>query len=338
MNEREQTMTQGTPEKSDDTSLWGYVSGRISVLETQLMNRAFFESLARSRTFGDAQSLLSKTPYRLYFTTNETVNDYSLTLDLAFQRMIDGILKDAPAHPMEFYFHASDRYVYFRNLYIRLSTRNVSAPELENTFEALAETADEQGAVSGHRQMVANREAPGQNNPVARSLFLDSVLTTLKLQLSSSIGEELIQRVFRDTTLLEGWTAMLRSRWNGTDPDVIQAWFIVPDEYKEFVRNTSLLALTNPVQALQGYVSDTALNALAGITVESLRQNLDNHVRDAVRENILACRMFPYGPEKLLSYYLALKIENENLRLALSSVVSGIESRIVMERFRREYA
>ena len=323
---------------SSDATQWAYISGRISVLETQLLNRSFFEALARSKSIADAQSLLSKTPYRGFFPSNESIIDYSTNLDQAFTRTLEGVLKDAPPHIMRSYFHVSERYVYFRNLFIRLSGRNASVNELENTFSFLAENEDEQEAVARHREMVATRTAPQNDQPVARSLFLDSVLVMLKLKIVSLVEEEMVKNILRDTTILECWTAILRNRWNGTDAETIQKWFLVPPEYAEFVRNTAHLALTNPVPALHGHVSENIVNLFQGITPDILRQNIDILIRDAIRENVLGSRMITYGPEKVLAFYLALRIEIENLRLALAAVISGIESRTVIERFRREYA
>ncbi len=325
-------------EKPGDPSAWGYASGRISVLETHLLNRSFFESLARSRSLIDAQSLLAKTPYRVYFQTSESIANYSLTLDQAFTKIMEGILKDSPPHIMNAYFQIPDRYLYFRNLFIHFSARNASVQELEHTFSFLAENEIEQESVSRHRDLLNDHHAPGNTEPVARSLFLDSAVTALKLKIVSMVPEEKISQVLRDMTILESWTALLRNRWNGTDPEVMQKWFLMPNEYTVFVKNSALSALINPSSALLGFVSDGVYDRLNSVPVETLRQSVDLLIREAVRDDILQCRMVPFGPERVLSFYVSLRVEIENLRLALASVASGIESRIVIERFRREYA
>ncbi len=325
-------------EKSIDYSKWCYISGRLSVMETRFLDRSFFESLAKCLSFGDVQSMLSKTVYRTYFTYDETVMNYSATLEQAFDDIMDGIFKDSPPHIMRLYFAASKRYVDFRNLFIRLCNQNAPATELENAFDVLVETDVERDAIASHRDMVKIREAPQNADPVARSLFLDSVLTTLKLRLASHIQEMMITTLLRDTAILESWAAILRSRWNGTDPEIVQKWFIVPDEYGNFVRNTVLSAGSNPALALAGVVSEMIASLFRGIDIDILKQNIDLLVRDAVHADVINCRMVTYGPEKVLAFYNALQIEIENLQLALASIVSSIESRIVIERFRREYA
>jgi hypothetical protein len=337
MNDPNTTRTE-TRDLTGDESLWGFASGRVSVLETQLLNRSYFESLARSRSIGEAQSLLGKTPYRAYFTTGESIANYSLTLDQAFTKIVESVLKDAPPHAMNTYFKLADRYLYFRNLFIHFSSRNATIPDMESTFGYLAENEVEMQAISRHRDMVSSHEAPGQNQPVARSLFLDSALTALKLKIASLVVEEKIATVLRDMALLESWTAILRSRWNGTDPEIVQKWFMLPDEYGVFIKNTAHFALANPVASLRGVISDGVLNRLEGVNLETLRQSLDIIVREVVRDEVLVCRMVPFGAERVFSYYVSLSIEVENLRLALATVVSGLESRVVIDRFRREYA
>jgi len=328
----------GKPAQATPSTAWSYVSGKVSVLETMLLGRSFFENLVKCKTLSDARSMMAKTPYRQYFSTDESILHYSSSLDTAFDEIMGAIYKDSPQHIMRTYFEASGKYIDFRKFFIRLCQRGASASELENAFDMLASEGGERVALAHHVALLKSREAPQNADPVARSLYLDSIVCTLKLQIASDTPEESVKTILRDMAVLECWTALLRSRWNGTSADIIQKWFIVPDAYVEFVKSTASLAESNPALALNNIVSGESIEGLRSAGLESLRQNIDALVREAVRNTVLAIRMAPFGPGKVLAFYVAMRIESENLRLALSSVVSGIESRIVVERFRREYA
>jgi len=71
---------------------------------------------------------------------------------------------------------------------------------------------------------------------------------------------------------------------------------------------------------------------------ENLRRDIDVYIGEAIRDDILMCRHITYGPEKVLAYLVGYTVEQENLRLALASVIEGIDSGVVAGRLRRDYA
>ncbi len=319
-------------------SEWGYVSGRLSVLETQLLNRNFFEGMLKSRSLSDARSSLAKTPYRVVFSTDEQVRDYYATLDQYAESLASDILKVSPPHGLKAFFEIPQRYLAFRTLFLRGANRGASVSELECAFEALAETPSERAAIEGHIAMLRNREAPQSADSVARSIFLDSAVCTLRLELANAMEEDGVRRLLHDLAMLQCWSAVLRSRWNGTPVETVRRWFVVPERYAETVRNFAVLADSTPIAPLTGQVDDCVLRILRDLGVEHIRRNVDSAAGDAIRDAVLENRMVPFGPERVASYLVAFNVEQENLRLVLASIVNGVEPRIVIERLRREYA
>lgn len=320
------------------SSDWGYISGRVSVLETMLLNRTFFEGMLKNRSLSDARSSLTKTPYRVVFTTDEHVRDYYTALENFSDSLLNDILKSSPAHVMKAFFEAPKRYMAFRNLFLRASARGASASDMENTFDSLAESPFERAALDEHIALLRSRETPQSADSVSRSLFLDSAVCTLRLKLAEAAPEEKVRGLLLELAILQCWAAVLRSRWNGTSAETVRRWFIVPEKYIEMVRNAAVLADANPVAALGGRISDTALRVLHETGNEHIRRNVDAAVGETVRDRAMELRLVSYGPERVLSYLAAYNVEQENLRLTLSSIVNGVEPRIVIERLRREYA
>ncbi|MHB9028863.1 MAG: hypothetical protein ACYC9O_08850 [Candidatus Latescibacterota bacterium] len=332
------TTETGAGNGSSARSEWGYVSGRVNVLETQLLNRNFFEGALKNRSLADARSSLAKTPYRVIFSTDDHVRDFHAGLDLYAESMVSDIMKISPPHVLKAFFEIPRRYPAFRTLFLRAAARGASVSDLENSFDALAATPFERSAIGEHIAMLRSRETPQSADSVARSLFLDSVVCTLRLELADSAEEEMVKRILHDIAVLQCWSALLRSRWNGTPADVVRRWFVVPERYTEMVRNCANLADSNPIAPLSGNVGENVLQALRNLGSEHIRRNVDAAVGDAVRDEVMENRMVTYGPERVASFLIAFNVEQENLRLVLASIVNGVEPRNVIERLRREYA
>lgn len=332
------TTESGAGGGSSQRSEWGYISGRLNVLETQLLNRNFFEGMLKSRGFSEARSTLAKTPYRLVFTTDEHVRDFYPALELFAETTVADIIKLSPSHVLKAFFEIPRRYLAFRTLFLRAAGRGASVSELEGAFEALAADAFERSLIESHIALLRSREAPQSADSVSRSLFLDSVVCTLRLELADGAEEELVKRLLHDLAVLQCWSSVLRSRWNGTSAEVIRRWFFVPERYAEMTRAIAAQADTNPIAPLVGKVGDGVIRILRDLGAEHIRRNVDAAAGEAVRDIVIENRMVPYGPERVASYLVAFNVEQENLRLVLASIVNGVEPRIVIERLRREYA
>ncbi len=330
------TVPDSAPVSQDEA--WGYVCGRIAVLETQLLPRGFFEGMLKSKSVADARSTLAKTTYRAVFTADEQVRGFSDVLDVWADSVVNDLLAVSPPHMIISFFEALRRYPVFRGLFIKAAGRSASPSDLEATFEAIATNPFERSVLEGHCAMLRAKDSPQTADTVARSLFLDSAILTLRLAIAESASEEKVRGLLRDIAVLQCWTAVLRSRWNGTSSDVIRRWFIIPDLYADMVKNVASLADTNPVGGISGFVSERVLRSLRETGNEQIRRNVDAAAGEAVRDQALELRSTVYGPERVLAFLVAYAVEQENLRLALTSTVHGVEPRIVMERLRREYA
>ena len=317
---------------------WCYISGRISVLETQFLNRSFFDGLLRSRSLSEARSALGKTQYRQLFTTDESLRDYAHALDIYGEELKADIMRDAPPHTLASFFEVKRRYTLFRTLFLRANARGAAAAELESTFDSLTENPSEAEALAVHKAQLKQREAPQHADAVARSLFLDSAACTLLLHLAEAAPELPVSTLLRAMAVLRTWTAVLRDCWNGTSAEVLQRWFIVPETYRGMIDACVLLAESNPADAISGFVPDTVCQRLKSAGSENLRRDIDMYVEEAIRDEVLMRRLVPYGPEKVLAYLVGYTVEQENLRLALASVVEGIDSGVVAGRLRRDYA
>ena len=320
------------------SSAWGYVSGRVSVLETMLLSRDFFGDVFRCNTLTEARSLLAKTMYRQKFPTDDSVRNYARILEFAGEEVIFTLFHDSPQHIMEPYFVFPKRYASFRNLFLRASKREATISELENIMDSLIIFSEDESSLVIHRELLRSKDAPQHADTVAQSLFLDSIACSMKLTYASLIPERSIASLITTIALLDLWSCVVRSVWNGTSTDVVQHWFIVPDTYRELVKNSARLAESTPGDAAVGFIPEKIAQKLRGFGFENLRKNIDDAILDVMHDDILVWRYIPYGPERVVTFIFALHSEQENLKIALSSVVHGIDPDLVRQRLRRDYA
>jgi vacuolar-type H+-ATPase subunit C/Vma6 len=321
-----------------DPTAWSYISGRLSVLETQLLNRGFFEMLAKCRTLSDARSALAKTGYRQFFSSDESIKDYLDILDLYRKSVYDDILSNSPDQFIGSFFDMKERYISFRKMFLNACRRGASINELDGLFDILSPTLFEKPELSVYKSMLRNREAPQNSDAVGKSLYLDSVISSLEIIMSSLAPEKTVSDMLTDISVLKCWSSILRSKWNGTTADVIQKWFVLPGKYSSLPYDTALLSETNPLAPLNDRISETVLRRLRSLGNDVLKQNIDSAVNDAIRDDVFEFRKITYGPEKMLSFFIALDVELDNLRLSLASVSNGINPKTAIDRFRREYA
>jgi hypothetical protein len=83
--------------KIKNNSRWGFVSGRISVLEGKLLPRDFFMNLIAQEHLGDLIQHLQDTFLRDYLMPGTVWDDFSYVCDRCFYEMALSLKGDAPS-------------------------------------------------------------------------------------------------------------------------------------------------------------------------------------------------------------------------------------------------
>jgi len=324
--------------QSCEPGTWNYVSGRISVFETMLLPRSFFEALSAGGSVGEARSTLSKTAYRNVFATDEQVLDYAGTVESFLSSRVNTLLDESPPHVIKSFFALNRRYLFFRQFFRRSLSRGSPSDDTVKAFLRFIENHDREGELETHLAIIRTADSFPSDDRVAGSLVLDSAACTLLIHLAESVPEKPLSGLLRDYAVLRCWLAVLRHRWNSTGSETIARWFVLPHAYDGFVRDTVKYADAHPFDALSGFISDRVLGKLRDTGIENVRFSIDKAVQDTLHDDVFQLRFSPYGPDKVASYIMALGCEADNLRLALAAVVYGIDPAVVTQRFRRDYA
>lgn len=336
-SEAQLTARPGRPGRTNPAD-WTYASGRVSALETGLLGRQFFEGLLRSRDLSEARATLAKTHYRTVFPTDESLAAYDANITGYGRSLVDDILAVSPPHVMADFFRLPGRYHAFRSIFLRKSAHRTSADELQDLLDWLAGSPEGIKALEGHKAMLHSAQPPQDAEATARSLYLDSTVCTLMLAYAGGAREKRLAAVMRDMAVLMAWSAMVRSIWNGARGDVVRGWFLLPAGYEGLVEACAGMADGDPAGAVVGWLSEPAAAVVSRVDRQRVREDIDWVVDQATQPVIRDARNVAFGPEKVLAYLVALRIEEVNLRLALAAVVYGVDRSEAAARLRTEYA
>lgn len=316
---------------------WSYASGQVAALETRLLSRDFFEDLLSAQDASAARSALSRTDYRGAFLSDEAVTAYAESVTAFGEKLSSRILESCPPHIMSRFTELPKAYRLFRGSFLRMSSFGDKPEELIASFDFLVSNPGERKALSSHMALVWQRESPQSASQVAQSAFLDSCGATLMLTVASEAAESGVRTLLGDIAVLRTWSALLRSRWSGTEAEILAKWFILPAAYDGLAQKTAAAAGGDAVAAVAQFLSQDAAAALRAASPDRIREDVDAVAGEALRESVMAGRNVAFGPERVLAYLLALEVEQINLRIALASVISGIEAGRAKGRLRTEY-
>ena len=321
-----------------DPSAWSFVSGKIAALESELLPRSFFEAILRAPNRAEARSALGKSVYRVLFSDDKSLDASSSILDQKAKDTRAEIFKLCPPHPLENFFGIGSRFRTFRTLFNQACKQSgtPSAADLDALFPVFAVEEAFADGLQEHRDMLTRKSPPQLATPMERSLYLDSAACSLMRVVADYVPEQLVKEYMIDRALLTAWSGIFRLRWSGVPADMIKNWFIFDNS-----RDLAASILANelePKAEISSRLSVRSVTRLESIELQRIKSDIDAASADVLRETVMACRMVPYGAERVLSYLVANEVEMVNLELCLSAVANNIDRDVTLSRLRREYA
>ncbi len=318
-------------------SAWSFVSGKIAALESELLPRAFFDALLKAPTRAEARSALGKSPYRILFPDDKSLDQSSAILDAKAKEIKAELFALCPPHPLENFFGIGDRFRTFRTLFNQLSKQsNPPVGELDSLFPVFAVEQEFADKLEEHRNMLLRKNAPQLATPMERSLYLDSAACSLMRIVGEYAPEPLVKSYMIDRSLLTAWSGIFRSRWNGVPAEMIRSWYIYDNSPD--LANSILAMESEPKAEISRRLSTRSSAVLESVDMNKIKSDIDSVASDVLRDTVLACRMVPFGAERTMSYLVAIEVELINLELCLSTIANGINRDVTASRLRREYA
>ncbi|MCD7895800.1 MAG: V-type ATPase subunit, partial [Planctomycetaceae bacterium] len=146
------------------------MSGKIAALESELLPRSFFEAVLKAPDRSEARTALGKSPYRVLFPDDKSLDNISAILDQRAKEVRAEIFSLCPPHPLENYFDIGSRFRTFRTLFNQASKQaNANPADLDALFPVFAVEPEFADGLREHRDMLYRKNPPQQATPLERS-------------------------------------------------------------------------------------------------------------------------------------------------------------------------
>jgi len=317
---------------------WGFVSGRISVLENRFVSREFFLNLISQEKLADLMPNLQETFLREFLAPGTAWADFSALVDKCFYDTVLSIRGDCPSPlPANLFLLAGD----YLNLKHVLTGKGIYpfmacylAPE------TLAEIS--QGDHSGLPRTLREAEAGFSAETGADSRTIDIILDGAYLRhllaLSEESGSELVKAYVREQ--VRGALVMIfwRALKQGQSLKRFCQYLLPLEDFTAAALELS--ASANPevwpslIGGEMGDLLNDALNLPGDEQISGFELMVINLLVRIAKEG----KAQTAGPERVFSFLEGFHNEIQNLRLVVNGRLSGINPDVLRQRLRESYA
>lgn len=304
---------------------WGYVSGRCAALETSLLGEDFFLDLLEAGSADDAYSQVSKTRYVAVFPHVDSLAGYDRAVRKHFEEALGDIRGASPADgPPEIFLRELELQV-VHELLIRQEIARAGAEETERWAKRLGGGFPWLGGFS------VPGEARGlfERHPVrSLSLWVDAAYLIEMIRLSSARPELLayVRALISLSSVKVCWRAIK----SGMETEMLRSFFFRPP--LPFPPDGALSAMGRAP-------SPSAILRFLGPKDFSVPDEEFERSFGALADNYLTRvaargRHEAFGPARVLHYLRRVWVEQFDMRLCLSAVLTPIDRREARQRLR----
>ena len=319
-------------------SKWGFVSGRISVLEARFLPREFYLGIIAQERPEEIIPHLQETFLREYLTPGAVWDDFSALADRCFHDMALSIRADCPSPVVADMFLLPGDYL---NLKEALSGKT-DFPFQGGTFSLEKLTAiahGEYGEIPG-----SVTEGWGWFSGEAldaglgiMDIVLDGAYLRHLLALAAAAKSEMISTYVNDRVATHVTALFWRALNQGLSPKPYQQHLL---PLGEFTSMTVELAGLNNVEAwppvVGGAVGDALFQSLEFERDEQVYMfdmKATNHLTRLAGDGKLQTA----APERVFAFLAGLRVEMENLKLVVSGKLNRIDPDVLKERLKDCY-
>lgn len=326
-----------------DPHAWCYVSGRVSVLETYLLNKEFFKRLLSCEGVEGLHPFIRESPVGEYFRTIEDLYDLERRLDEYYAARLMDIRESSPTSLLcdlvqtRYDFFNGKGYIKKKLLGIPYEPRplgTLSDDEWENLWEGERTSLPRifQEAVL----LVKEEIQRGMDAGVAIDSIFDNAYLRFLPEVARPLGRRLITDFIHEYQSVKGVEMVWRILLSGREPEPVLPLLLrgMSDRLSELIRSP----LEEWPTILREILSPSVVER---IFQGSPQEGIKRYVRmtdDYLLNRIKDARYTPFGPERVFGYLIGLEREVMNLRLTVGGKMNRIHPVLVEERLRETYA
>lgn len=314
---------------------WGFVCGRISVLEGRLLTREFFLSLQAQQHRDDILQHLQDTFLRDYLVPGSPWEDFSALADRCFYDLARSIRDESPSPVPADLFLSQGDYLNLKNALSGLDTFPFFPGEVPlEKIRAIAQgELIELPAV--FREIVSGdgKGVPEFDKTVA-DIVVDGAYLRHLLALSDSLNSPLIRECVRHRVLTYAVSVLWRAVRHNRPLILYRRYFLPLGDYGALL--TDLTGIVNVEvwpSVIGGKVGDSLAEAFheeQGNGLSRFELLTDNHILTTVQDG----RMQTAGPERVFAFLTMLHGEMQNLKLIVTGRLNNIDPGLLGDRLR----
>jgi len=320
-------------------SNWGFVSGRISVLEARFLSREFLLNIINQERIEDAIPHLQDTFLKDYLNPGFVWEDFGSLFDKCFYDIAISLKNDCPSPvPVDIFLIQND----YLNLKKAL-TGNTDFPFSNGLFSQESLLAAAHGDYADLPE--ALRESAGWNiietfdvDAGTIDIMLDGAYLRHLMILAKKLKSEMISAYVNDRVLASVVIILWRASKQGHQMKHYQQYLLPLEDFTSIA--LELMASNNP----ETWPSLMAGTVIGGLLAESIDLDMDdqiagfglrvkNHLTGIARDGKLQTA----GPERVFAFLFALFVEMQNLKLVVNGRINRIGREMLKERFKDCY-
>lgn len=330
-----------------DATAWCYVSGWVSVLETQLLGEEIYRTLLEGNAPGTVWGVLSKTGYRPYFDGPEALHHFEQGVQRFSLEQRAAIQALCPEPNPVAFFDFDRRYRAARARWTGMQGEEDPETAPPHSVDAFLRAFPEIGYPAFVDEYVpvfaaalgGERGRGRLTQGISRTAFsnlLDSLYLSLLLAWGHQWSEDLIQEYVERYVRFKLVEVVLRSVRRGMDVGQLDRYlFLGPLRTDEVARLLEREEYPDVLELVE-VLLPSGFSLQAG-EVDSSLEAFQRAAERFLLGTIWPARYVVFGPEKIFGYLCGLRNQEANLQFCLSAALYGLDPGRIAERLRPTY-
>ncbi len=325
------------PEISNDPS-WGFVSGRISALESHFFSKEFFLNIIAEDHQEDILPHLQETFLKDYVTPAAVWDDFGAVTDRCFYDMVMSIRADSPSPaPADMFLISGD----YQNLKRALGGSTVFPfPFGLVSEENLEEIA--RGDITGVPGPIAEQATKELSDltdisPVILDILLDGAYLRHLLLLADRLGSSFISYWVCEKVLASAVLVLWRAAKQGLPLRRYHRHFLPLGDVTALVDDLMAVEdLRSWPQSIGGVVGELMAQAL-GLDEDDQLAGFNLKTTDYMTRLAQDGKFQTAGPERVFAFLAGLAVEMQNLKLVVAGRLNRIGRDFLKLQLRETY-
>ena len=317
---------------------WGFVSGRISVLEGKLVPREFFLNLIAQDHLGDLFQHLQETFLKEYLSPGTVWEDFSDICDRCFYEMALSLKGDAPSSlPVDLFLLQGD--------YLNLKSALTGSPDFPFHFGLLSQEklipireGDQADLPASFRESETGITGEsGKIDPAILEIILDGAYLRHLLSIARELKSELISAYIHDRVLSYVVIILWRALRQQQALRRYQQYLLPLGDFTPVVTELSSMPNTENWPSVLGGTIGEILSESLELPQDDQISGFEHRSTNHLTQIAGYAKMQTAGPERVFSFLVGLQIEIQNLKLVVNGRLNRIDRTLLRQRLKEGY-